>query len=345
MLKLTEGYYKAIDNFYRIITCDDGKWFASVSGGNNFPLTIQYGDFGEADPKVQEMSGMKNYNMKIGLNFAKEDAQKAPDMIDLGILYDNGNKSVLKGGAGVSQLIKLTEEEYIAFLNDFDPIESPPNNYKIQPENQGKLIWITGPPGTGKSTTAQCLARDHGYVYYEADCFASLKNPYIPLDIENPSMGQMHQKILGGPGFAERKALISRTVKVWQDFANGRDYDKDLMIEYYSSLAMDISKEKKRIGGDWAVASVLMTKDVRQHLQKIFGSDLIIVSLTMSNNDRRARVLKRHQGDTTTANRMDKFEKAIEPIDDDEPNIIVVDITSSMTRDEVVDLVRKCIQK
>ena len=39
----------------------------------------------------------------------------------------------------------------------------------------GKLIWITGPPGTGKSTTAQCLARDHGYVYYEADCFASLK--------------------------------------------------------------------------------------------------------------------------------------------------------------------------
>ena len=52
---------------------------------------------GEADPKVQEMSGMKNYNMKIGLNFAKEDAQKAPDMIDLGILYENGNKSVLKG--------------------------------------------------------------------------------------------------------------------------------------------------------------------------------------------------------------------------------------------------------
>lgn len=73
-----------------------------------------------------------------------------------------------------------------------------------------------------------------------------IQNPYIPLDIENPSMGQMHQKILGGPGFEERKALISRTVKVWQDFANGRDYDKDLMIEYYSSLAMDISKEKKR---------------------------------------------------------------------------------------------------
>ena len=59
-------------------------------------------------------------------------------------------------------------------------------------------------------------------------------------------MGQMHQKILGGPGFEERKALISNTVKVWQDFANGRDYDKDLMIEYYSNLAMDISKEKKR---------------------------------------------------------------------------------------------------
>ena len=110
--------------------------------------------------------------------------------------------------------------------------------YKIQPEKQGKLIWITGPPGLGmklfffhldfhflnilqsnfsqlpfthlpmaflgtkllqygfsfkltgfpcyhlsispkgKSTSAQLLARKHGYVFYEGDCFFTLRFYY-----------------------------------------------------------------------------------------------------------------------------------------------------------------------
>ena len=43
----------------------------------------------------------------------------------------------------------------------------------------------------GKSTSAQILGRDHGYVYYEADCFGGLKNPYVPLNVDNPTMAQV----------------------------------------------------------------------------------------------------------------------------------------------------------
>merc|ERR1711884_527211 len=32
----------------------------------------------------------------------------------------------------------------------------------------------------GKTTTAQLLAKDHGMVYYEADGFLNMINPYIP---------------------------------------------------------------------------------------------------------------------------------------------------------------------
>ena len=38
----------------------------------------------------------------------------------------------------------------------------------------GKIIWLSGAPGMGKSTTAQILGRLHGYVYYEADCFGKM---------------------------------------------------------------------------------------------------------------------------------------------------------------------------
>ena len=59
-------------------------------------------------------------------------------------------------------------------------------------------------------------------------------------------MGQLHQKVLGGPGFEERKDLLRRSMKLWSDLVNGREYDKDLMHEFYSSLALDISRQKKR---------------------------------------------------------------------------------------------------
>ena len=58
---------------------------------------------GEADPKVQELAGLKNYNIKIKLSFviedepAKDGDKKVPEFIDSGIMFENGNKCVLKG--------------------------------------------------------------------------------------------------------------------------------------------------------------------------------------------------------------------------------------------------------
>ena len=41
---------------------------------------------------------------------------------------------------GLSELIKITEEEKIAIDNDFDPIEAPPGPYKVQPDVPGIII-------------------------------------------------------------------------------------------------------------------------------------------------------------------------------------------------------------
>ena len=167
---------------------------------------------------------------------------------------------------------------------------------------------MTGAPGMGKSTSAQLLGRDHGYVYYEADCFTRLCNPYVPLNVDNPSLAQVNQRILRGPGAEERKALIGKTHKLWRDVMAGKEFraeQTELMLEFYESLALDIGREKKRIGGDFAIATVILKKEAREHLRKILGSDLIIVILNMSMEERRERVLIRHGGNTDTADRMD----------------------------------------
>ena len=157
----------------------------------------------------------------------------------------------------------------------------------------------------GKSTSAQMLGRDHGYVYYEADCFKKLSNPYVPLSEDNPSLAHIKQKILKGPGAEERKAMIERTNNLWSDMMAGKEFSMELMLEFYEHMALDIKREKERIGGDFAIATFIPTREARDHLRKILGPDLIIVNLDMSQEERRERVLIRHPGNTAIADNLD----------------------------------------
>ena len=133
---------------------------------------------------------------------------------EYGVVTEGGNKVFMKGFTHY-EVDKISDEEFEELMNDFDDIEAPPGPYKIQPENQGKcffmkliislgdcyagrVLWISGAPGMGKSTSAQLLGKNHGYVYYEGDAFGGLKNPFNTLDSENPSLDQIKMKNLKG---------------------------------------------------------------------------------------------------------------------------------------------------
>ena len=132
----------------------------------------------------------------------------------------------------------------------------------------GHILWLSGAPGLGKSTTAQLLAREDGYVYYEADCFAQLKNPYIPLDDEGSlAAATLKQKPLRGDGMKERAA----SAKIMQDtvakILQGQTYDTEEFKKFYKAMATDILREKNRIGGNWAVAYVILQREIRDCLR------------------------------------------------------------------------------
>lgn len=167
----------------------------------------------------------------------------------------------------------------------------------------------------GKSTTAQILAREEGYVYYEADCFTQLKNPYIPLDEPNPSMAQVNQKNLKGPGMEERQALYAVANDVIGAVLTGKEHDRDKANLMYSAMAEDIKREKQRIGGDWAVANVVMTREARDNLRKILGPQLVFILLTMPSEDRRKRIMSRHKNDEGAVEMMDVIDQRSQLID------------------------------
>ena len=79
-------------------------------------------------------------------------------------------------------------------------------------------------------------------------------------------MQQEYQRNLAGEGREQREEVCQIVNKYFDKLFNKKKVseadDKDLE-EYYKCLCGDIARERKRIGGDWAVAGVLLTKHHR----------------------------------------------------------------------------------
>ena len=111
---------------------------------------------------------------------------------------------------------------------------------------------------------AQLLSREHGFVYYECDCFLGCRNPYIPPDVENPTLAQGKQKKLIGEGAEERERLTEKISNVMKAIFKGEEWDIGVWEFAVRELCKDIARERARLGGDWAIAGVLFTPRLRQ---------------------------------------------------------------------------------
>ena len=201
-----DGNYNSKDGYFQLLRLSGEN---AVSLIDNHPLVFRSGDFGDASQNIVDRSGEKRFNVEVRFTAVGK------EFVNLGVLLDGGTKFIIETILGIWTFDWVTEEEMDRLLNDGDPMTSPSCPHKAQPGRQGRLIWITGPPALGKSTTAQLLSREHGYVYYEGDCFFRLRNPYIPPNVENPSLAATKQRRLVGEGTKERWAIVNAGTEVW----------------------------------------------------------------------------------------------------------------------------------
>jgi len=290
---------------------------------------MEYGDFGLASEGFQQKSGKLNYNLKVTFDWGE-----FLGLVDLGVIAEDGRKVYIKGIMEYT-IEKITEDQLKAIQDDFDPIEAPPGPYKIQPEKQGRIIWLSGAPGMGKSTSAQVLARDHGYVYYEADAFGLMKNPFIDVDAAEASLATTKQRGLKGPGSKERAAMLKRVNSEWGPLMKGEEYNKELIGEFYIEMCKDIRTQRERVGGDWAVANVVYSREIRDKMRELLGDELVFLNLSMEKEDKIKRLLARHGGDEQAVNMFDDYEKVM-AAGGDEGDMRSVRVTAEMSREEVV---------
>ena len=218
---------------------------------------MEFGDFGPADDQVSRVSGQALFSVQFCYNW------HGMEFVEHGVLCEDGRMVIMKGPVGICKLEWLTDEEFEEFEAEGDPMEAPPGPYTRQPETAGKMLWITGAPGLGKSTVAQMLGRDHGFVWYEGDCFGNCTNPYIPLEAESPSLAQWNQKVLRGEGLEQRREVVRHGIEAFTQYFSGEHCNQDQFEEYFSGLCEDVLRERNRIGGNWAVSAVTLTRQLR----------------------------------------------------------------------------------
>ena len=143
-------------------------------------------------------------------------------------------------------------------------------------------------------------------MYYEGDCFHQTKNPYIPLDSDNPSVDVIHQKFLYGEGIEERRKICHNAFVVIKIFRGEQDAltheDQDKLRLYFTHLCQDISGERRRVGGDWVVAYVAFNRELRQVVRSCLGPELTMVFLHMTDNTVEERLRRRTRGNTKALN-------------------------------------------
>ena len=110
-------------------------YILSISG------TWKYGEFHKTMKEIEEKTGVKNYNLEIQFMGGK--------IKMYGVLNEDGQGATVCSMMGnMDEIIFLTPEvlKEIQVAREHDD-HCTALNYKIQPENQGKILWMTGPPG------------------------------------------------------------------------------------------------------------------------------------------------------------------------------------------------------
>eukprot|EP00092_Neocalanus_flemingeri_P064453 GFUD01078212.1.p1 GENE.GFUD01078212.1~~GFUD01078212.1.p1 ORF type:complete len:348 (-),score=106.70 GFUD01078212.1:150-1193(-) len=326
---LHDGSYFATGSWYSSIVVKGDTAVMMQPNGTALDMKLKFGEFGEADPDVAETTGQKFYNIKLSFCFGKE-------FTELGVVSEDGLRITTKNDIGLSVLEWRSEEEVATLEAKGDPIEAPPGPYKIQPDVLGQFLWMTGGAGVGKSTSAQLLRKMHGYVYYEGDCFASFRNPYIPPDVQNPSLAQFLQKPLIGEGLEERREVCKRGNEMFGEMMAGGDYDKVKAEEYYEKMCEDIKRERKRIGGDWSIAGVTFGQDLRNFIRSKLGPDLVFVVLNMEMEDLKERIRIRHLREEGAVDILMSISRLCEAATEDDDNAVNVMITNEMSKEDVI---------
>ena len=291
------------------------------------------GTFSKTPQKLQDLTGKLKFNLKM--DSGKE-----------GVLAEDG-KTILTvpySGIGIETIQWISDSDFQTILDSRENWDQASTFHPIQPSKRSKIVFISGIPGAGKTTSAFKLAQ-MGYVYYEGDCFMHLLNPYIPLDVEDPT----NQYVMQAPLKNYPEKAVKAVLTFYEILKKYQEPDEESSLAYYGELAKNVDHEWKRIGGEnWVVGQAVSTRKCRDLIKQIIP-DCVFVSLRVSPEVQLQRLERRmgHLQEDQKEGIMSLLVKTIntfEPVGQDEERAVDVLISSDLNENEVLDKILEAIK-
>ena len=126
---------------------------------------------------------------------------------------------------------------------------------------------------------------------------------------------------------------------------NMEEMDWEKTKPFYTNISNDVDTQKKRIGGNFAIAQAVPSRELRDHI-RLTLPDCIFITLTVTKENQKKRILARH-GDNCSdiIELFNKFYEMYEGPGDGEENTYNIDITENMTPNDVMNHVLEILDK
>ena len=332
---IVKGIVEAIDNPDCTQSGFQGRWIS--------------GNFGEASEELQLITGISENNIELSYAFGPYGTKNYQ-----GIVTQDGKSCYVTSDDDPSKKLEeyhwLDEEAIKKISSGFEDINERSHPYKVQPETiigeKGNLIFLSGAPGCGKSITALKLAQKEDFVYYEGDCFIRMKNPYIPLDVKEPSLAHRNQPKVRGLSSEDLSTFPAVEKLYIKDLSKGDLSKQEVIVPFLKLLSKDIVSEKKKIGGNWLVTFPVPTRKMRDVIKKECNATFI--NLTVSEDTQRTRLSRRHAKEEDGTKKVDwltSMYNSFEPVQADEKDAYELVILPGMGKDSVAEKVLFTIQE
>jgi len=297
-------------------------------------VELKYGAFSNSDKRGLDATGKDIYDVELYYVYH--------DRKTHGVVSEDGKKITMMDG---NTLEFMDEEARKNLIVEKDPAEDPPNTYEARP--MGKILWISGLSGMGKTTTAKLLQDKEGFVNYEGDCFIYGLNPYVGAAAEGSSF--FGTRPLSGISQKRKDACKAAMEKGYGEIFKGNPVDPKIWEDLYELLCEDILKGHAKIGGNWVVGQAVYTRAARDFIRKKLGDHLRMVILESGeDNLQKQRLAKRvlnlgsedpsQEAIEEAEKEVEKYVGGIEPVEDDEPQTFAIKVTKAMTPEDVAKI-------